>query len=106
MLDELRDYRWYTEDGIHPGPAAVKKVFEKFTQTFLAPECTAVINDIRGLRTDIAHIPIVAASVAYKQHLMRTLSKASALQTKYCHYKIGFSEEILILERKLQEFLA
>ena len=39
MLDELRDYRWYAEDLTHPSEAAVKYIFERFTDTFIAESC-------------------------------------------------------------------
>ena len=39
MLDELRDYRWYAEDMIHPSDAAIKYIFEKFSETFIAEIC-------------------------------------------------------------------
>ncbi len=39
MLDELRDYRWYAEDMTHPSEAAIKYIFEKFTETFIAESC-------------------------------------------------------------------
>lgn len=39
MLDELRDYRWYAEDLVHPSEAAVKYIFERFADTFIAEDC-------------------------------------------------------------------
>ena len=39
MLDELRDYRWYAEDMTHPSEAAIKYIFEKFTEAFIAESC-------------------------------------------------------------------
>ena len=39
MLDELRDYRWYTEDMTHPSDAAIKYIFEKFADSFIAENC-------------------------------------------------------------------
>ena len=39
MLDELRDYRWYAEDMIHPSDAAIKYIFEKFSEAFIAEIC-------------------------------------------------------------------
>ena len=39
MLDELRDYRWYAEDMTHPSEAAIKYIFEKFSEAFIADDC-------------------------------------------------------------------
>lgn len=37
LLDELRDYRFYGEDMVHPSQQAVKYIFERFTDSFIAP---------------------------------------------------------------------
>lgn len=34
MMDELRDYRWYADDGMHPGEAAAEIIFDRFEQDF------------------------------------------------------------------------
>lgn len=39
LMDELRDYRWYAEDLVHPSASAVKYIFEKFRDSCIAPEC-------------------------------------------------------------------
>lgn len=37
MIDELRDYRYYAEDMLHPSPLAVKYIFEQFKETWISP---------------------------------------------------------------------
>lgn len=37
MMDELRDYRYYAEDLVHPSPLAVKYIFEKFKESNISP---------------------------------------------------------------------
>ena len=37
MMDELRDYRFYAEDMVHPSPLAVKYIFEKFRESHISP---------------------------------------------------------------------
>jgi len=39
MMDELRDYRWYAEDMVHPSAAAVKYIFEKFKDSCISEDC-------------------------------------------------------------------
>ena len=36
MMDELRDYRYYAEDMVHPSPLAVKYIFRKFTESYIS----------------------------------------------------------------------
>ena len=38
MMDELRDYRFYAEDMVHPSPLAVKYIFEKFKESYISSQ--------------------------------------------------------------------
>ena len=38
MLDELRDYRFYAEDLVHPSPVAVQYIWERFAETYCSPQ--------------------------------------------------------------------
>ncbi len=38
MLDELRDYRFYADDMIHPSPTAVEYIWQRFQQTYMTPD--------------------------------------------------------------------
>ncbi len=38
MMDELRDYRWYSEDLVHPSGTAVKYIFERFKEACISPD--------------------------------------------------------------------
>ena len=39
MLDELRDYRFYAEDLVHPSPVAIKYIFNRFKEFCICPKC-------------------------------------------------------------------
>ena len=38
MLDELRDYRFYAEDLVHPSPVAVQYIWERFIEAYCTPQ--------------------------------------------------------------------
>jgi len=38
MLDELRDYRFYADDMVHPSPLAVEYIWQRFQQTYFSPQ--------------------------------------------------------------------
>ncbi len=38
VLDELRDYRFYTDDLVHPAPLAVEYIWQRLCDTFVAPD--------------------------------------------------------------------
>ena len=58
LLDELRDYRFYAEDMVHPSPVAVKYIFECFKESFIAPECYPKMIEMSKIARRGAHIPI------------------------------------------------
>ena len=37
MMDELRDYRFYADDLVHPSAAAVQYIWERFLESFVSP---------------------------------------------------------------------
>jgi len=38
MLDELRDYRFYAEDLVHPSPVAIQYIWERFAENYCTPQ--------------------------------------------------------------------
>lgn len=56
VLDELRDYRFYAEDMVHPSPVAVKYIFERFRESFIAPECYQKMGQMSRIARSAAHI--------------------------------------------------
>ncbi|MEG2760562.1 MAG: GSCFA domain-containing protein [Mucinivorans sp.] len=48
MMDELRDYRFYADDLLHPSPTAVDIIFERLAASFISPDTLLAINN--GLR--------------------------------------------------------
>ncbi|HNB49384.1 MAG TPA: GSCFA domain-containing protein [Chitinophagales bacterium] len=55
MLDELRDYRFYNEDMLHPNELAVKYIWEKFSATYFHVETTEIIKFIDKGNALFAH---------------------------------------------------
>ena len=45
ILDELRDYRFYADDMVHPSSLAVNYLWERFSETFFRPETQALIKE-------------------------------------------------------------
>lgn len=58
LLDELRDYRFYAEDMVHPSPVAVKYIFERFRESFINIECYSRMAKMAKDRRREAHKPI------------------------------------------------
>lgn len=66
LLDDLRDYRFYASDLVHPSDAAVEYIYEKFCDAFLGPDGRRLIKEGEALNRTFGHRPILpeADSVA------------------------------------------
>lgn len=59
MMDELRDYRWYAEDLVHPSATAVKYIFEKFKEACISPDSySRMEQEFRAFRAN-QHRPLL-----------------------------------------------
>ena len=83
MNDELRDYRFYKEDMLHPTPQAVAYIFERFCDTYMSKEATTYMAEWKPIREALAHKPFNPDSTEYKTFLAKTLEKQKAFEKKY-----------------------
>ena len=81
--DELRDYRFYAADMLHPSEQAVEYVYERFAQTFFAPETHRFVEEYRPIKQALAHKPFNPESPDYQQFKARTRQQLEAFCTRY-----------------------
>lgn len=72
MTDELRDYRFYAEDLVHPSAVAVKYIFEKFVENCFNPNIGATMRLAEKITLAELHRPFNSESVGYRQFLAKT----------------------------------
>ncbi len=58
MLDELRDYRFYTSGMLHPSEQAVDYIWQRFSETYFNEETLELKKELEQLRADLNHRPI------------------------------------------------
>ena len=100
LLDELRDYRFYAEDMVHPSSLAIDYIAERFAQTYFDRETFAARQAWHKLRQAIAHRPLHPESEAYRQFITQTLLKLEQLKAKMPFFE--FSKELETLTAKLR----
>jgi hypothetical protein len=83
VLDELRDYRFYNEDMVHPNSVAVRYIWERFAETYMFEETHAIIEEWRKIFSALNHRPLNIDSEEYKLFLRQTLLKLKAFDEKY-----------------------
>lgn len=81
--DELRDYRFYAADMLHPSAQAVEYIWERFSDAFFAPETHHFIEEYRPIKEALAHRPFHPESAEYQQFMVKTQEKLVQLKEKY-----------------------
>lgn len=87
MMDELRDYRFYASDMIHPNQLAIDYIWEKFADSFFSAETRETAARVGDIRKAQNHRPFNAESSAHQQFLSDLRNKIDALQSKHPHFE-------------------
>ena len=83
LLDDLRDYRFYAEDLMHPSSAAVEYIWERFVATFMTAGTQKEMNDLHALWLNRQHRSLHPGSPEDIQFKARTEEQFRALKEKY-----------------------
>ncbi|KAB5380949.1 GSCFA domain-containing protein, partial [Bacteroides salyersiae] len=83
MLDELRDYRFYADDMLHPSPLAVNYLWERFSDVFFSDETKKIMDECESIRKALAHRPFHPDSEEHKRFLGQIVLKIERLNRKY-----------------------
>lgn len=95
VIDDLRDYRFFAEDLVHPNYAATNYVWEKFSQHYFSERTQLLLADINRINAAIAHKPFNPKSVAHGAFKKRTLELLEKISIENPH--IDFASERLFL---------
>ena len=86
--DELRDYRFYADDMLHPSSQAVEYIWQRFSEVYLSPEAKAFIKEWQPLKAALNHKPFNPDSDEYRIFMDKTMLKISELQKKYPNFAV------------------
>ena len=101
MMDELRDYRFYANDMLHPSEVAIDYIWERFCDTYLDAESKDILKEVENINKALNHRPFNPSTDANKQFLMQTLLKIKRIQSKYPY--LCLSEEENEIKSKQQK---
>ena len=85
MMDELRDYRFYAEDMIHPNSIAIDYIWERFSETFISEESQSIMSEVEAIQKGLAHLPFNPNSESHQQFLSKLQEKIVGLQKQLPH---------------------
>lgn len=83
VLDELRDYRYYADDMVHPSNTAIEYIWECFAKCYFNEETIAVCNDMEEIVRALNHRPFDAASDGYRRFVENLQHKIESIAAKY-----------------------
>jgi hypothetical protein len=92
IIDDLRDYRFYAEDMVHPNYLATQYVWDKFVHACIDGKTQEAMKEIAQLQQAMKHRPLHPHSSEHVKFRHKYLEKAVELSQRFPH--INFSEEI------------
>ena len=96
MIDDLRDYRFYADDLVHPNNPAEQYIWEWFTQTYLDQQALSFLPVWNNIRQALNHRPQHPESAAHQQFLKKTLD-----QLKNLNYPVNVDQEINFIQKQI-----
>ncbi len=96
LVDDLRDYRFYTSDLIHPTEQAIEYIWQHFSSSFFDEKTLNTLKELAQLQKALQHKPFTPNSEKHQQFLKSTLQKLELLNVK-----LDLSSEIEQLKRQI-----
>jgi|TARA_B110000908_G_scaffold71059_1_gene85709 hypothetical protein len=85
MMDELRDYRFYKEDMIHPNNSAINYIWEKFSKNWLSNKAIELKEEVLKIQRGLEHKPFNSNSKEHVKFLTSLQDRIQAIQKKCSH---------------------
>ena len=80
MIDDLRDYRFYTKDMLHPSEQAVDYIWDKFCSRYMSANTLAIMGRVENLEAAKNHLPRFPNSAAHQKHKAFIQKEIAALK--------------------------
>jgi GSCFA family len=83
VIDDLRDYRFYAPDMMHPTDQAIDYIWQHFTDTFFSEKTKTITDEIQKINLMKQHRPLHPNTEGYQQFVNTLQQKVDNLQKKY-----------------------
>lgn len=87
MMDELRDYRFYAEDMLHPNQVAIDYIWKRFKETTISETAFAVMDEVEGIQKSLSHKPFNPNSESHLKFESKVREKITKLENQYSFMK-------------------
>ena len=83
MNDDLRDYRFYAEDMVHPSALAIDYIWKCFSEAAFSPATQSLIERIEAISKAMAHRPFNPQSEAYRRFCQQQLEEIKKIRLMF-----------------------
>lgn len=97
LLDDLRDYRFYQPDMLHPSAEAEEYIWQKFSETFFDDAARSFLREWKPILQALRHKPFHPASKAHRHFVQQTIRKLETLKAM-----VNVEAELAQLKDQLQ----
>ena len=99
LIDELRDYRFYSNDWVHPSDEAKEFIWNKLSKVMFSEPTKKLNLDILKIRSSLAHRPKFGINTEYLSFLNKTLQKINEIKSSTPNY--SWKDEINNIKEKI-----
>ena len=100
VMDELRDYRFYSDDMIHLSSKAVEYIWECFSRCYFSKETQAIMKEWAEVKRALDHKPFRPNSDAYRAFLSQIVLKIMQMKEKFPYLEV--QKEMELCEYRLK----
>jgi hypothetical protein len=83
LLDDLRDYRFFAQDMVHPSEQAIQYTFDFFKKTFFTERTILLAKQVEQINAALTHRPLHPDTLAYEQFRQQIALKINILTQKF-----------------------
>lgn len=83
MMDELRDYRFYAEDMLHPNQIAIDYIWQRFSETWLSDDVLPTVHEVGQIMKSMLHKPFNPESAQHKEFLLKLKNRIALIREKF-----------------------
>lgn len=87
MMDELRDYRFYNEDMLHPNQIAIDYIWKLFSENYISQESISTMQEVDEIQKSLRHRSFNPESEQHQKFLAKLQQKINLLGEKLPHIK-------------------
>jgi hypothetical protein len=87
IMDELRDYRFYAEDMLHPNQVAIDYIWKRLKETTISETAFAAMDEVENLQKSLSHKPFNPNSESHLKFESKVREKITKLENQYSFMK-------------------